>query len=445
VSGGERHVVVIGAGLAGLAAAWRLARSGLGVTLLERASRPGGRAAVHREEGFTLEALPAPLTDRDRHLLDWIDEVGLRDELLPLRPVVTSIARGGSLREVDLRGLADVRKLPGVRLRDALRLVRLPRLLARYGARIDLEAPERAAELDDRSLVDFGRLYFGPSVVERWMAPRLLSRAPGEPAEMSRVQFLHDYRTRGHARPGLLRGVLGDVAERAAAQLEVRLGVEVATIEDRGARGVRVLTRGGTVEADAAVVATDAQDAGRLAGAALTLAERDGLARVRYAAAVTVAAALVRPLGPRPSCIAVPAVEGSALGTAWIEPGLRGGRAPEGRGLALLCAAPGFARSQLGASDDALAKDLLDALDALRPGAARAVQFARVLRVRRAAPRFDVGRYREIARFQRVQADRRAAGRRIYFAGDWLVHPTPEGALVSALHAVAALRADLGS
>lgn len=47
-----RHVVVIGGGLAGLAAAAYLTRGGARVTVLERAAALGGRAATHDEGGF---------------------------------------------------------------------------------------------------------------------------------------------------------------------------------------------------------------------------------------------------------------------------------------------------------------------------------------------------------------------------------------------------------
>jgi phytoene dehydrogenase-like protein len=48
------RVVIVGGGLAGLAAALKLGRGGLPVTLVERRASLGGRAATHREEGFAL-------------------------------------------------------------------------------------------------------------------------------------------------------------------------------------------------------------------------------------------------------------------------------------------------------------------------------------------------------------------------------------------------------
>jgi phytoene desaturase len=56
------HAVVIGSGLGGLAAAIRLGAKGYRVTVLERLDRPGGRARVFRQDGFTFDAGPTIVT-----------------------------------------------------------------------------------------------------------------------------------------------------------------------------------------------------------------------------------------------------------------------------------------------------------------------------------------------------------------------------------------------
>ncbi len=55
-------VVVVGAGLGGLAAAVRLAVAGADVTLLEREDRPGGRAGRLERDGFAFDTGPSVLT-----------------------------------------------------------------------------------------------------------------------------------------------------------------------------------------------------------------------------------------------------------------------------------------------------------------------------------------------------------------------------------------------
>src|SRR3954470_22381524 len=56
------RVVVIGAGLGGLAVALRLQGMGFEVTVLEQCPTPGGRAAQLRTDGFTWDTGPSLIT-----------------------------------------------------------------------------------------------------------------------------------------------------------------------------------------------------------------------------------------------------------------------------------------------------------------------------------------------------------------------------------------------
>ncbi|MDZ7651672.1 MAG: phytoene desaturase family protein [Burkholderiaceae bacterium] len=58
----QAHAVVIGSGFGGLGAAIRLACRGYRVTVLEKLDAPGGRAYVHRQDGFVFDAGPTIIT-----------------------------------------------------------------------------------------------------------------------------------------------------------------------------------------------------------------------------------------------------------------------------------------------------------------------------------------------------------------------------------------------
>ncbi|GAA2975073.1 phytoene desaturase family protein [Streptomyces enissocaesilis] len=99
VEGSAEHVVVIGAGLAGLASALHLAGAGRTVTVLEQGSQPGGKAGVFTRGGYTFDNGPTVLTMPDliRQTFTAVGE-NMDDhlELLPVHPAYRARYHDGS-------------------------------------------------------------------------------------------------------------------------------------------------------------------------------------------------------------------------------------------------------------------------------------------------------------------------------------------------------------
>ncbi len=103
VKGPTDHVVVVGAGLAGLSAALRLAGAGRKVTVVERESVPGGRNGLLKKGGFAFDTGPSVLTMPDliadalacvgEDIKDWLD-------LVPLKPLYRAFYDDGSQLDV---------------------------------------------------------------------------------------------------------------------------------------------------------------------------------------------------------------------------------------------------------------------------------------------------------------------------------------------------------
>ncbi|MXP50175.1 phytoene desaturase [Pantoea sp. Eser] len=84
-----KRTTVIGAGFGGLALAIRLQAAGIPTRLLEQRDKPGGRAYVYQDQGFTFDAGPTVITDPSaieelftlagKKLSDYV-------ELLPVKP-----------------------------------------------------------------------------------------------------------------------------------------------------------------------------------------------------------------------------------------------------------------------------------------------------------------------------------------------------------------------
>src|SRR5215470_12587613 len=85
--GNSKRVVILGAGLAGLAAGWELKNSGHEVTILEAQLHPGGRVHTIREglsDDFYAEAGAGRIPDTHTITREWVKYFGL--ELEPFFP-----------------------------------------------------------------------------------------------------------------------------------------------------------------------------------------------------------------------------------------------------------------------------------------------------------------------------------------------------------------------
>lgn len=444
------RVAVVGAGLAGLAAARRLCAGGCQVVIFESGAAAGGRATSLRREGFALDSGPHLVSSLDQALLALVAEAGLAEQMLPLRPVSLAVALRGQVKRLRPRGRRRALRVPGVSLRGRMRLARLARLQRRFAALFDAAAPERAARLDDRSLADFARLYFGRRVLERHMEPLCGGDFLADAESTSRLLLLLHHAGRQHLPTGALRGGLGALPAALAAQLDLRPGQRVEAIEPRGAGFAVHIARAkgaaansgaqsGEFEVDALLTATPARAAQHILGALLKAPERDFLASAHYAPAIVAHLALSKPLTPLATRVRAPAALGLPLAAIALEPGGARAPAPEGAGLATLLARPDWSRRHLDAADGEIESDLVGALERLYPRAGDALRFAALRRWPAAFPRFPVGRYRALARFRRFEAARLAEGRRLAYAGDYLCAPTLEGAVRSGQRAARAL------
>src|SRR3982751_484290 len=82
----SHDVVIIGAGITGLTAAYEAQRRGLRPVVLEASTRAGGLICTDHVDGFTIEAGPDSVLAQKRSALELIRELGLGDEVLDVRP-----------------------------------------------------------------------------------------------------------------------------------------------------------------------------------------------------------------------------------------------------------------------------------------------------------------------------------------------------------------------
>ncbi|MFG2111655.1 phytoene desaturase family protein [Streptomyces sp. NPDC048718] len=291
VTGPTDHVVVVGAGLAGLSATLHLLGAGRRVTVIERDARPGGRAGRLEFGGYLVDTGPTVLT-----MPDIVDEAfaavgaALRDrvELIPVRPAYRARFADGSALDVhtDAEAMeAEVERFAGGaeaagyrRLRDWLgRLYQAERgrfLDADFDSPFSLLTPDLvrlallggfgrwearvARHLRDerlRRVFSFQSLYAGVS-------PERALAAYAVIAFMDTVAGVYFPRGGMYALP---RAMADTAAEHGAV---FRYGERATRLERRGDRITAVVTDQGRVPCDAVVLTPELPVAYRLLGRA---------------------------------------------------------------------------------------------------------------------------------------------------------------------------------
>ncbi|MDX2193678.1 MAG: NAD(P)/FAD-dependent oxidoreductase [Gemmatimonadales bacterium] len=272
-------VLVVGAGLAGLACARRLLAAGIPVRILERSDGVGGRVRTDVVDGFRLDrGFQVLLTayPEARAVLDYA-----RLDLRPFHPGAR-VAFGGAFHDV-----ADPFRRP---------LEALPTLLGPIGTFAD---KLRVVELRNRALRDtleahwrwpetttleaLRRIGFSDVMLDRFLRPFLggifLERELATSSRM--LDFVFRMLARGDtAVPALGMGAIPAQLADALPPGTVALGAAVGEVRPDGVR----LDDGTWLPAAAVVVATEGDTAARLLGGRLAAPAGRGVLTVHYAA-----------------------------------------------------------------------------------------------------------------------------------------------------------------
>jgi len=176
----SREVVIIGAGITGLAAAYEVARLGGRPIVYEAAPRAGGLIRTERIDGFTIEAGPDSVLCSKPAGIGFIRELGLGAELQEVRPNAGAfVLKGHTLHALPKPSSLGIPLTP-----DALD--RYDLLSAAGRARMALEPtiPRRAAR-DDESVGSFFRRRLGPEAVDLIAQPLLGGIHAGDIEQLS--------------------------------------------------------------------------------------------------------------------------------------------------------------------------------------------------------------------------------------------------------------------
>ncbi len=399
-------VVIVGAGIAGLSAAYELQRRGLEVRVLEASDRPGGVILTERFDGWVIDGGPDSILVQKPAGVSLCRELGIADRLVSTqKPRTAYVMRDGTLHPIIEGsflgfpvGVAALARSSLFTLRGKLRMA------------CEVLVPRGSGQ--DESIAAFVRRRFGEEAAEYLADPLLAGIHAGDAdrlsmralfprlleAERQAGSVIRSFR-RLHVKPSeqgafvSLPGGVGELVNALAGALTPgTIALSARVTELRRATTYTVESTVGPIEARSVILSVPAYAAGALLRSFdTTLA---GLCdAIPYASTATVAFGyrrdqIAHPL--RGSGFVVPRVEQSPLLAATWVTSKWPGRAPEGHALVRAFLGGGRDPHRLERSDEELIDTAREALEeALQIEGEPVV--SRIFRWTRQSPQYEVG------------------------------------------------------
>lgn len=440
-----RSVIVVGGGISGHTAAYRLHQSGASVTVLDAAEGViGGEMSSVRRDGYVFNQASTLIPSSYTQITGLMQELGIGGNLHGTVGAVTSIPRNGRMHRMRVSGAAAL--LDGLTtsllsVGSKLALRRFAADLARHGKHLGYA--DVAAHLDTETVAQYARRRLNPELTAYLVGPLLRAAYLCEPEEISVLDLLFAVSKFAGDRFVRYDGGMGALNEAIAAKLGTVTGAQVHGVEERGS-GVVVRWRKDGVdrvdEADACVIAVPAPAAAGLAPQ-LDARLQDILAnRIPYGSVIKGSHAMHRRSDDPTTMMSFPRSESEGLAVITFDHNYRVNCAPPEKGLIASYWMHDWSAPRLGHDDAAIEREMIPEIARFIPDFEADLAFTHISRWPRATPVSYAGMWQHVKAFR----DGVPASAKIQYAGDYLNIPGTKAASYSGERAAKRIIGSLG-
>lgn len=398
----RKTVIVVGAGIAGLTAAYRLTKAGFKVKVLEARDDVGGRAHTVHKNGYKIDTGAGAMFETYHAYMELAAELGLKSELRLSEQLIGVVKKGRihylNTAHILRSGLTTSLFSWGSKFRLLLAFLDIAR--AKRRGQLTYTDLTRAAPLDFETAEQYCLRRLNRELSEYLSEPIVRGMMLINSDRISKVELMHGINNIFDVTSYGLIGGVKRFSQTLAGHVDVHLQSPVESVQVIGDRvEVRWNEQGQTVSerVDACVMACPLPYAAPIykEHAALQLLNR----KVRFGQCITVGIGTRTRPDSKAFIVEVPRVESEDVCFMFLEHNKNTGAAPEGHGLITAYLEGNVAKQLLDKSDEDIIARVTPFIDRLFPGLSASIDMTHVTRWQAALPINAIGAYQAVADF----------------------------------------------
>jgi len=432
----DRQVIVIGAGIAGLVAAYQLKKQGVDVLVLEASSKVGGRMVTDYADGYIIDGGAQFLSSAYPILSGLIKELGIASEYVETSSLV-GIVRNGIIHKFRydkplsllFGGLFNFKEWLSLGIGSFRLLIKTKKIpVNNYSA---------WNEFDDETTESWSNNYYGNHITEYFIEPLLEAFYFQSPIYISKALPIAINAFSAHkAKTMTLKSGIGKLPELIGNTLDVQMNTSVHKITEKN-NHVLVFTENKELKAEKIILATPAPITRNIYKTPSILESK--LLSTKYSSTVNISIALKNmiPKGAKINNVYgvwIPRNERKIIAAFTIETKKDTGRATSGELVNVMLSGEA-GRIMYDRDDESILAAVLSELEIYIPDISGNISFTKFYRWLNAVPMSQVGHCRNIKDYR----DTIQGSNRVVLSGDYLGMPFTEGAAETGLWAASAI------
>jgi len=379
----DTRIAIIGAGISGLSAAYRLKQAGLEPVIFEKEGYVGGRMSSEIVDGFIIDKGAYTFPEFHRRLKGFIEALGMHGSLITTS-ASTSTFSNGNRYPIKIGSPTDFLEQKLLSFRNKKDMIKLYLYAQSLGKSLNMSKPtEKTFQLENQSAANYLIEKYDEEILEKIAYPIFTEIFLGVPEQNSKLAFLATLKNLTKFKIYAFSNGMGELTECLARGLDVRLDTPVVQISPTG--------KNGQLEADIGGVSPDSYIFD-----AIIFAAPLPVLTIIHTRLPKVIGEYVHAVRYTPSIVVVLAVDKVYLQTSMINNFLRKDfsvignvvfdrhkspfRVPEGKDLATVILCENASRKLFEATDSLIIESVLEEIDKVFPKFSTRLKFTRIYR-----------------------------------------------------------------